>query len=320
MTAISTTTFLPKKSNNLISFSAIGYKLFTCILKVAKSLKFILAAGTAATYTFLFTWKFALLVMLGIGLHEMGHVWAMRRCGMQTKGFYFIPFVGGAAVADDAFKSGKDEIFIALMGPVVGLLTAIPPLILYGITKSPMWAAAASWLCVVNLFNLFPINPLDGGRFIKGIAFSLSTNVGIIVMGAGFALAGALAFKTGMSLLWFVAIVGMLEIRPFGAWLVLMPFGIVVGIILTPILFVFWGVGAVSSYWVVLYEMLVIDQKGKPIIAGTQKMGDHHWDLSSVELAKYTGLYVGLIIVFVTIISMLSHVPGADIGHQFLHS
>lgn len=318
MTTINTKSFLPK--NNLVSLSAIGFKLFSCFLKLAKSLKFILAAGTAITYTFLFTWKFALLLMLGVGLHEMGHVWAMRRCGMQTKGFYFIPFVGGAAVADDAFKSGKDEIFIALMGPVVGLLTAIPPLILYCITKSPMWAASASWLALVNLFNLFPINPLDGGRFIKGIAFSLGTNVGIFVMGAGFALAGALAFKTGMSLLWFVAIVGMLEIRPFGLWLVFMPFGVVVGIILTPILFVFWGLGAVSGYWIGLYEMLVTDQKGKPIISEIPNMEAHHWDLSLVETVKFTGLYIGLVIIFVTIISMLSHVPGADIGHQFLQS
>lgn len=63
-------------------------------------------------------------------------------------------------------------------------------------------------------------------------------------------------------------------------------------------------------------------QKGKPIISGIPKMEAHHWDLSLVEMVKFAGLYVVLVIVFVTIISMLSHVPvpGADIGHQFLHS
>ncbi len=320
MTAITTNAFLPKKNNNLASLSAIGYKLFTAFLKMTKSLKFVLAAGTAATYTFLFTWKFALLVMLGIGLHEMGHVWAMRRCGMQTKGFYFIPFIGGAAVADDAFKSGKDEIFIALMGPLVGLLTTIPPLIAFWITGSPIWAAAASWLAVVNLFNLFPINPLDGGRFIKGIAFSLNSSIGIGVLGAGFALAGALAIKTEMSLLWFVLIIGMLEIRPFATWCVLMPFGVSIGIILTPIMFILWGVKSVRRYWASLYELLVKDPKGQPIIIGITKMNNNHWDLSAVEMAKYIGWYVGLVAVFVMIITMLAHIPGADIGHQFLKS
>lgn len=319
MTVITTNAFAPKKdSSNIVSLGAIGYKLFSSILKLAKSLKFILATGTAVTYTFLFTWKFALLLMLGIGLHEMGHVWAMRRCGMKTKGFYFIPLVGGAAVAEDAFKSSKDEIFIALMGPFVGLLTAIPPLIAFWLTGAPIWAAAASWLAVVNLFNLFPINPLDGGKFIKGIAFSLDSTIGIVVMAMGFVLAGTIAVSTGMSLLWFITIVGMMEIRPFAVWGVLFPLIVVIGLVVSPIMFIMTG--SCMGYWIGAYEILVTDQKGTPIISGVHNMSDDHWNLSRVEMAKYTGWYVGLIIIFITIIAMLAHVPGADIGHQFLKS
>lgn len=247
----------PKRS--FVSLGAIGFKLFSAVLKIAKSLKFILAAGTFGAYAFMFSWKFALLVMIGIGLHEMGHVWAMRKCGIPTKGFYFIPLIGGAAVADEEFKSGKEEIFVALMGPFVGLLTALVPLIAFGVTGSPFWAAAASWLAMVNLFNLFPINPLDGGRFIKGITFSLNSTFGLVVMGCGFVLAGALAIATNMSMLWFVLVVGMMEIRPFAVWFVLFPLAIVIGTVLSPILFIFWGPHAVFAYWVGAYEVVVQD-------------------------------------------------------------
>lgn len=192
-------------TSGLVRLGAVGFKIFSSFLKIAKSLKFLLAAGTFGAYTFMFSWKFAILVMLGIGLHEMGHVWAMRRCGIPTRGFYFIPLVGGAAVSDGAFKSGRDEIFIALMGPFVGFLTAIVPLILFGVTGSPFWAAAASWLAMVNLFNLFPVNPLDGGRFVKSIAFSLNSTIGVTVLVVGFVTAAILAYITGLNLLWLTA-------------------------------------------------------------------------------------------------------------------
>ena len=72
MTTITTNTLLSKK--NLSNLEFLGLKILSSLLKVAKSMKFVLAAGTAITYAFLFTWKFALLFMLGVGLHEMGHI------------------------------------------------------------------------------------------------------------------------------------------------------------------------------------------------------------------------------------------------------
>jgi hypothetical protein len=60
-------------SFGVMKFAVIAGKLLSSFLKVAKSLKFLLAASTFGAYTFLFTWKFALLVMFGIGIHELGH-------------------------------------------------------------------------------------------------------------------------------------------------------------------------------------------------------------------------------------------------------
>ena len=83
-------------------------KIFAKVLPVlVKSLKLLkfgkmgLAAASFAGYAILFSWKFALLLMIAVGWHESGHVWAMKKMGIKTKGFYFIPFVGGAAVANE---------------------------------------------------------------------------------------------------------------------------------------------------------------------------------------------------------------------------
>ena len=90
------------------------------LLKLSKLVKVGLAAASFATYAYMFSWKFALILMAMIGFHECGHVWAMKRQGIKTKGFYFIPFFGGAAIADETFGTRWKEFVIAIMGPAWG--------------------------------------------------------------------------------------------------------------------------------------------------------------------------------------------------------
>ena len=81
------------------------FGLFVKGLKLFKSTKVIFAASSFATYAFLFSWQFSAVIIITLIFHEYGHLWAMKRFGMKTKGIYLIPFVGGAAVADEAFRS-----------------------------------------------------------------------------------------------------------------------------------------------------------------------------------------------------------------------
>src|SRR6185295_8797951 len=86
----------------------VGGKLLAIVGKVAKSLKVAkvgLAAASLGGWALLTTWQFALLIVVSISFHEYGHCWAMRHLGMKTKGFYLLPFVGGAAVPDSDFPS-----------------------------------------------------------------------------------------------------------------------------------------------------------------------------------------------------------------------
>jgi len=69
----------------------LGSKLFGILGKLVKGVKMTkvgLAAASMAGYAMLWSWKFGLLLMIAIGFHESGHVWAMRKMGIKTRGFY----------------------------------------------------------------------------------------------------------------------------------------------------------------------------------------------------------------------------------------
>ncbi len=194
-----------------VGFWLLMLKLAPKLFKSVKVIKVALALTTAATYSYMYTWKFALAIMITLAVHESGHVWAMKRLGLRTKGFYFIPFIGGAAISDDAFPGRWAEVYIALMGPVWGLLLAIASGFIYALTNNPMFAAVAGWMAVINLFNLLPINPLDGGRVFKSIAFSVHSWIGLIFLFIGLIATGFLAYFVGFGIFLLLLLAGLGE-------------------------------------------------------------------------------------------------------------
>lgn len=181
------------------------------LVKIAKFAKAGLAVGSLAAYSYMFTWQFALVLLFAIIVHEYGHLNAMKKCGIPTKGIYLIPFFGGAAVSSESIKSYHKEAYVSLMGPVYGFFSMIPFFLLYLYDKNPLWIGLVSFIAMINLFNLLPINPLDGGRIVKSITFSLHSTLGYIMVGLGFLLGIVLVYKIGSFLLGFVMIIGLLE-------------------------------------------------------------------------------------------------------------
>jgi Zn-dependent protease len=182
------------------------------LLKAAKGAKVVLGALSFASYACMFTWKFSAIILVSLFVHEYGHIWQMRRCGMRTKGIYFIPFVGGAAVADEAFPSAYAEASIALMGPLWGFGLAVLTLVTGVAVASPLLAAAGCWIAMVNLFNLAPVNPLDGGRVVKSVSLSLRTWLGKAFAAASILVAGIVGSMGGLHIFLFVAVIGALEL------------------------------------------------------------------------------------------------------------
>lgn len=193
----------------------IGPKMLSTIVKLAKFLKIGkvgLAAGSIVSYAYLFTWPFAIMVMISLFIHEYGHIWAMKRCGLKTKGIYFIPFIGAAAVTDEMFKSRRDEAYIAIMGPIFGLVLSGVVLIIYMATQNALFAAAAGWMAMVNLFNLLPITPLDGGRIMKSITFSTNSKLGYTFLATGIVILIILTFWAKIILFFILLIIASLEL------------------------------------------------------------------------------------------------------------
>lgn len=193
----------------------LGPKLLSIIIKLAKTVKvgkFGLAIGSMAAYTYLFTWQFAMMVIISLFIHEYGHIWAMKKCGLKTRGIYLIPFLGAAAISEEMFKTRRDEAFIAIMGPIFGFILAVGTAYIYIFTGDALFAAAAGWMAMVNLFNLLPVNPLDGGRIMKSIVFSINSKIGLAFLIIGIIISTILTIWAGLLLFFVLLLVGSLEL------------------------------------------------------------------------------------------------------------
>ncbi len=196
----------------LVKLSAKFNGVLLKLLKALKLGKLALFGASFGAYSLMWSWKFAVVLLGSLFLHEMGHLWAMKRYGLKTKGVYFIPLLGAAAVSEDRFPSRKAETVIALMGPLWGFGLALATFGGYLATREPIFAALAGWMAMINLFNLLPINPLDGGRVMKSIAYSVSSRLGVLFLAAGLAGGFLLARRFGLVLMTFLLLIGSYEL------------------------------------------------------------------------------------------------------------
>lgn len=193
------------------NFIAFGLFFGKILLKLL-SLKLFWAAASFVSYAYIFTWQFAIVLIGSIFFHELGHAWAAKQVGMKVKGIYLIPFVGGAAVIDNMPLPRWQEFFIAITGPIWGFALLFAMIIIYALTGIVFFAGVASWMALITLFNLLPINPLDGGRIIKSIAFSINNWVGWVIFSLGIIIATWLLIWQHIWLLVVVMIIGLLDL------------------------------------------------------------------------------------------------------------
>ncbi len=199
----------PKASAfSLVGLGALALKL----MKSAKFIKVLFAASSLAAYSWLFSFQFALALIACLVVHEYGHVRAMKYFGMKTKGIYLIPFLGGAALTEDKINTRWQDVVISMMGPCFGLGMSLLCLVAYGVSGMPFFAGLAVFNAFLNLINLLPILPLDGGHVMKSVSFSMNNTLGLVLCGAAAALGIVLSFSLGLSLLGFFMIIGCVEI------------------------------------------------------------------------------------------------------------
>jgi putative peptide zinc metalloprotease protein len=185
----------------------IGLKL----LKTVKVIKVALAATTIAVYSVMFTFEFAMALVGVLVFHEYGHLRAMKKFGIPTKGMYLIPFFGGIALGDKP-RTQWEDVYISMMGPVFGLLMTAIFYVIYLITDSHFCGLVTSTSALLNLFNLFPIYPLDGGRVVKSLVFSRRNNIAMVLLLMISALCLVLTWKSGLIFLTFFIALGVFDL------------------------------------------------------------------------------------------------------------
>lgn len=143
-------------------------KLLLLLLSGAKLGKLLTTGGTMlvslVVYAFIFGWKYAAGFIVLLFVHEMGHYIAARRRGLDVGAPTFIPFVGAWIQMKDLPHDAETEAYVGLGGPLLGTVGAI---VAYFAARE----SGANWLLAVaysgfflNLFNLIPLSPFDGGR------------------------------------------------------------------------------------------------------------------------------------------------------------
>ena len=108
--------------------------------------------------------------MLLLLVHEMGHVIQLRREGIEASAPMFIPFLGAFVAAKSMGDDAAAEARVGLAGPVLGSLATLVPLGIWLATGNEFWQALAFVGFFLNLFNLLPVLPLDGGRAMAALS------------------------------------------------------------------------------------------------------------------------------------------------------
>src|SRR3954467_12282524 len=144
------------------------------VLLLLPKLKILTTSGSmlvsVAAYSLIWGWTFALGFVVLLFVHEMGHVIQLRREGIPASAPFFIPFLGAVVSARSLGDDAVAEARVGLAGPVLGSLGAAACLGVYLITGDDFWRALAFPGFFLNLFNLAPVVPLDGGRAMAAMA------------------------------------------------------------------------------------------------------------------------------------------------------
>ncbi|GEM_PF-2193603 len=106
-------------------------------------------------------------ILIGVLLfHELGHLAAMKAFGYRDVKMFFMPFLGAAVSGKAKNASAVKSCFVSIMGPLPGVLASALLLIGFLLTDGFYFLKAAQIMLVLNVFNMLPIMPLDGGRYI----------------------------------------------------------------------------------------------------------------------------------------------------------
>jgi Zn-dependent protease len=147
--------------------------IITALAFIIGKLKLFSTVGTMfisiGVYTIFWGWKFAVGFVLLLFCHEMGHAIEFKRQGMKVTAPVFIPFLGAMITMKEMPKNAWKEALAAIAGPVYGTIPAVALWAIGSHYNSHILIALAYTGFILNLFNLLPMSPLDGGRIVAAL-------------------------------------------------------------------------------------------------------------------------------------------------------
>lgn len=200
----------------------------------------------------LFAYSLAYNFLLGTTLvvlmfvHELGHVFAINKQGFKVNGMLFIPFFG-AAIFPPKGMNRDQEAIIATGGPLLGSIFSLIIILSYLITGYPLLLVIGYLGVILNLFNMIPVSPLDGGRITQAVGTYF--NVGGIILLIGLTIS---LKQPSLLLVWVLAFID------FKLFTIRIRMYIVAAIILSMIFFLISGIGISEKgdFWILLFDSL----------------------------------------------------------------
>lgn len=195
-----------RAAGGIVGAGAVGWKALSLLKGLAFVGKFKVLASmlvSVVAYSWIFGWWYAVGFVLLIFVHECGHVLALRQMGIKATAPMFIPFLGAFVTMKEQPRSVVQEAVSAMAGPVLGLGAAGVTYWLSQVYDSGLLQALAYAGFFINLFNLLPMLPLDGGR----VAGALHP----AIWGLGLVAAVAFLFYFPSPVLILVVALGVLE-------------------------------------------------------------------------------------------------------------
>lgn len=166
-----------RRRKGLAGLGGIGATIGALLIKfplLGVVLKFgwagISALISIVVYASFLGWPFAVGLVALLFVHEMGHALVMKWKGLPVGGMIFIPMLGAAVMMNQMPKNARDEAEVGIAGPIAGAIASLVCLFLAHLyPETRLWAALAYFGFFMNLFNLIPIVPFDGGRVLAAI-------------------------------------------------------------------------------------------------------------------------------------------------------
>lgn len=149
-----------------------------------------IVTGVVSLFTFAlaFGWETAMFLVVALLIHEFGHLLAYRLIGQPWGRLVFLPFLGAIAVPRMGFSTQGQIVFAAAMGPAFSVIVPLAAVFwVWGGLPQPQVAVVLGIVaCGLNLFNLLPVEPLDGGVVMRSVmarVFGKYARFGLMVLG-----------------------------------------------------------------------------------------------------------------------------------------